>query len=167
LGAEQIELYQFHRPDPNVPFTDSVKTFFELQRQRKVKLVGLSNVSADELQQALALGEIVSVQNRYSVLDRESEDVLKLCEARGIMFIPYFPIGGNVGGLEAQTLDTIAEKHGATSRQIGLAWLLQHSPIMVPIPGTGSLDHLEENMKAADISLDSDDIAQLDSLAEQ
>lgn len=165
LGLEQIELYQFHRPDPNVPFTDSVKTFFELQKAGKVKHVGLSNVSTDQLQQALELGEIVSVQNNYSVLNREHEAVLKLCEDHGIAFIPYFPIGGNTGGLSEQVLDSIAQKHDATVRQIGLAWLLQHSPVMLPIPGTGSVAHLEENMQAADIQLDPEDIAQLDNLS--
>lgn len=165
LGLEQIELYQFHRPDPNVPFTDSVKTFFELQKAGKVKHVGLSNVTTDQLKQALELGEIVSVQNNYSVLNREHEAVLQLCEDHGIAFIPYFPIGGNTGGLSEQVLGSIAQKHDATVRQIGLAWLLQHSPVMLPIPGTGSVAHLEENMRAADIELTVDDIAELDSLA--
>lgn len=164
LGVDQVYLYQFHRPDPRVPFIDSVKTFFELQQEGKVKHVGLSNVDAEQLKQAMDLGEIVSVQNRYSVLERESEDVLQLCEQHGIMFIPYFPIGGNVGGLQAETLEQVAAKHGATVRQIGLAWLLQHSPVMVPIPGTGSVAHLEENMKAADIRLDAEDTTQLDRL---
>jgi pyridoxine 4-dehydrogenase len=105
------------------------------------------------------------VQNRYSILDRESEEVLRLCEAHGIAFIPYFPIGGNTRGLRERRLDEIAQKYGATVRQIGLAWLLQHSPVMLPIPGTGSVLHLEENMKAAAIELDDDDVAALDSLA--
>lgn len=164
LGVERITLYQFHRPDPRVPFTDSVHTFFELQREGKVEHVGLSNVTVEQVRQAMELGQIVSVQNNYSLLDRTHEDVLKLCEQEGIMFIPYFPIGGNLGGLEEQTLDRIAEKHGATPRQIGLAWLLQHSPVTVPIPGTGSVSHLEENMRAADIILDPEDIEQLDTL---
>lgn len=165
LGLEQIELYQFHRPDPNVPFTDSVNTFFELQKAGKVKHVGLSNVTTDQLKQALELGEIVSVQNNYSVLNREHEAVLQLCEDHGIAFIPYFPIGGNTGGLSEQVLGSIAQKHDATVRQIGLAWLLQHSPVMLPIPGTGSVAHLEENMQAAGIELTADEIAELDSLA--
>jgi len=165
LGLEQIELYQFHRPDPRVPFEDSVKVFFELQREGKVKQVGLSNVSAALLKQAMQMGKIVSVQNRYSVLDRESEAVLKLCEQQGIMFIPWHPIGGGMDNFGQQVLQAIADKHGATTRQIGIAWLLQHSPVMVPIPGTGSIEHLEENMKAADIILTSEDITQLDSLS--
>jgi len=165
LGVEQIELYQFHRPDPNVPFEDSVRTFFELQQAGKVKHVGLSNVTPDQLQTAMQLGAIVSVQNNYSVLNRDSEAVLQLCEQNGIMFIPYFPIGGNTSGLSEQALDTVAQKHNATVQQIGLAWLLQHSRVIVPIPGTGSVEHLEENMKATDIQLDADDMAQLDALA--
>ncbi len=164
LGQEQIELYQFHRPDVNVPFEDSVRTFFELQQEGKVKHVGLSNVNTEQLRQAMELGTIVSVQNNYSVLNREHEAVLKLCEQNGIAFIPYFPIGGNTGGLSEQVLESIASKHGATTRQIGLAWLLQHSPIMLPIPGTGSVEHLEENVKAADITLESDEVTQLDRL---
>jgi aryl-alcohol dehydrogenase-like predicted oxidoreductase len=164
LGVEQITLYQFHRPDPAVPFEDSVKTFFELQQNGKVKHVGLSNVNVSQLKQAMELGKIVSVQNNYSVLNRDSEDVLKLCEANGIAFIPYFPIGGNMGGLSEQVLDAVAQKNGASTYQVGLAWLLQHSPVMLPIPGTSSVEHLEENMKAADITLDAEDIAQLDGL---
>jgi aryl-alcohol dehydrogenase-like predicted oxidoreductase len=165
LGLKQIELYQFHRPDPRVPFEDSVKTFFELQREGKVKHVGLSNVSAALLKQAMQMGEIVSVQNRYSVLDRESEAVLELCQQQGIAFLPWHPIGGGLDDFGQQVLQAVADKHSATARQIGIAWLLQHSPVMVPIPGTGSLEHLEENMKAAEITLDTEDIQQLDALA--
>jgi aryl-alcohol dehydrogenase-like predicted oxidoreductase len=108
---------------------------------------------------------IVSVQNNYSVLNRDSEDVLRLCEEKGVMFIPYFPIGGNTGGLNEQVLQSVADKHGATVRQIGLAWLLQHSPVMVPIPGTANVTHLEENMRAVEITLDDQDIERLDGLA--
>ncbi len=165
LGVGQIFLYQFHHPDPRVPFEDSLGTFFDLQREGKVRHVGISNVDVEQLKVAMVLGTIVSVQNSYSVLNRASEDVLKVCEENGIVFIPYFPIGGNVGGLSAQVLETAAQKHHATDRQIGLAWLLQHSPVMLPIPGTGSVAHLEENMRAADIVLDNDDIAKLDGLA--
>jgi len=165
LGVDQITLYQFHRPDPSVPFATSLKTFFELQKEGKIKHVGVSNVTADQLKEAMELGSIVSVQNNYSVLNRTSEDVLRLCAQHGIAFIPYFPIGGNTGGLSEQVLDGIAEKHAATPRQIGLAWLLQHAAVMLPIPGTSSIAHLEENMKAADIQLDPEDLAKLDALA--
>jgi pyridoxine 4-dehydrogenase len=165
LGVDQIELYQFHRPDPNVPFEDSVRTFMELQEQGKVRHIGLSNVSVKQLQKAMEMTTIASVQNSYSVLNRDSEAVLKLCEEKGIMFIPYFPIGGNTGGLSEQVLESVADKHGATVRQIGLAWLLQHSPVCVPIPGTSSVAHLEENMRALDITLDAQEIERLDALA--
>jgi aryl-alcohol dehydrogenase-like predicted oxidoreductase len=164
LGVEQIELYQFHRPDPAIPFVDSVRTFAELREEGKIKHVGLSNVTTEQLERAMELVPIVSVQNNYSVLNREHEAVLRLCERHGIAFIPYFPIGGNTGGLAEQTLDKIAVKHQTTMRQIGLAWLLEHSPVMVPIPGTGSIEHLTQNMAAADIGLDDEDIAQLDAI---
>jgi pyridoxine 4-dehydrogenase len=165
LGVEQIYLYQFHRPDPKVPFEETLQAFFGLQKEGKIHHVGLSNVTADQLRQALDMGEITTVQNSYSVLNRNSESVLRLCEEYNIGFIPYFPIGGNTGGLSEQRLDEVAKKYVATVRQIGLAWLLHHSPVIIPIPGTSSVAHLEENMKAVDISLDKEDIAVLDSLA--
>jgi len=165
LGVEQIYLYQFHHPDPNVPFETTLGVFFELQKGGSVKHVGLSNVTAEQLRTAMGMGKIASVQNSYSVLNRDSEEVLRVCEENGVAFIPYFPIGGNTGGLSEQTLQTIAKKYNATERQIGLAWLLQHSSVTVPIPGTSSVVHLEENMKAADIVLEADDVAQLDSLS--
>ncbi len=166
LGVEQIYLYQLHRPDPKVPFETSVKAFFDLQAEGKIKHVGLSNISVEQLQTAMGMGQITSVQNSYSVLNRVSEDVLKVCEENSIAFIPYFPMGGNAGGLNQQTIDEIAKKHDVTSRQIGLAWLLQHSPVCLPIPGTGRVEHLEQNMKALNIILDEDDITLLDALAQ-
>jgi pyridoxine 4-dehydrogenase len=165
LGVRQIALYQFHRPDPKVAFETSLKTFFELQAEGKIKHVGISNVTVEQLESALEMGDIVSVQNNYSLLNRESEPVLKMCEQKGIAFLPYFPIGGNTGGLNEQILDEVADKYGATPRQIGLAWLLQHSPVALPIPGTSSVAHLEENIKAADIKLDDEDVAKLDKLS--
>lgn len=165
LSVDQIYLYQFHRPDPKVPFEESLRTFFELQQEGKIKHIGISNVSVEQLQSALEVGKIVSVQNSYSVMNRDSEDVLRMCEDHGIAFIPYFPIGGNTGGLNEQDLDKIAEKHNATPRQIGLAWLLQHSPVTLPIPGTSSTAHLEENMKSEDIQLSKEDVATLDRMS--
>lgn len=164
LGLEQIYLYQFHRPDPKVPFETTLKAFFDLKSQGKVRHVGISNVTAEQLEAAMKMGEIASVQNSYSVLNRASEDVLRLCEQNGIAFIPYFPMGGNTGGLNEQAIDNIADKYSATPRQIGLAWLLQHSPVLLPIPGTSSTAHLEENIKAADIALDKEDVQRLDQL---
>jgi pyridoxine 4-dehydrogenase len=165
LNVDQIELYQFHRPDPAIPFQDSLQTFIALQQEGKIKHIGLSNVSTDQLRQAMGMATIVSVQNNYSVLNRQSEAVLQACQENGVAFIPYFPIGGNTGGLSEQSLEAIAKKYQTTARQIGLAWLLQHSPVMVPIPGTANLQHLEENMRAAEIELSAADIAQLDKLA--
>lgn len=165
LGVEQIQLYQFHRPDPNVPFETTLATFFELQKEGKVQHVGLSNVTVDQLRTALDMGEIVSVQNNYSILNRTSEAVLKLCEEKGIAFIPYFPIGGNTGGLSEAVLERIAAAHNVSTRQLGLAWLLQHSPVMLPIPGTSSVEHLEENLRSLEISLSADEVAELDNLA--
>lgn len=165
LGVQQIELYQFHRPDPAVPFTDSVRTLVELQQSGKIKHIGLSNITVDQLQQALELAKIVSVQNNYSVLNREHEAVLKLCEEKGIAFIPYFPIGGNTGGLSDQILAGIAATHQTSVHNVALAWLLQHSPVMLPIPGTSSLDHLEQNMAALQLQLTPAEVTQLDNLA--
>lgn len=164
LGLKQIELYQFHRPDPDVPFEESLQAFIDLKEQGKVKHIGLSNVTAEQLRTALHMTEIVSVQNNYNVTNRASEDVLKLCEDDGIAFIPYFPVGGNTGGFTQETLETIAKKHDATVQQVALKWLLQHSPVMLPIPGTSSIDHLEENVAAAGVELDEEDIAALDKL---
>ena len=164
LGVEQITLYQFHRPDPNVPFVDSVQALFDLKREGKIRCIGLSNITAEQLQVALQIGTITSVQNSYSLLDRQHEDVLKLCEQNGIAFIPYFPMGGS-GGLGDEALGRIAGKYNVTPRQVGLAWLLGHSPVIVPIPGTSSVEHLEENMRAADITLGPEDTAQLNDLA--
>jgi aryl-alcohol dehydrogenase-like predicted oxidoreductase len=166
LGVPQITVYQFHRPDPKVAFKDSVNTLIELQQEGKIKHIGLSNVNLEQLQQALKLTPIATVQNHYNFEHRrDSEEVLKFCEQQGIAFIPYFPIGGNQGGVGA-AVDTIAGKHNATPRQIALAWLLAHSPAILPIPGTGSIKHLEENIAAATIELDSEDMAALDDLSD-
>jgi len=161
LGVDTIDLYQFHRPDPKVPFQDSIRALMDLQKAGKIKHIGVSNVSLDQLKQALDMTDIVSVQNRYNVSDTGSEDVLQYCTERQIAFIPYFPIGGHEADLSA--LESVAEKHGADVRQIALAWLLAKSPVMLPIPGTGSVEHLESNLAAADIKLDDEDLTQLSS----
>lgn len=165
LGVSQIQIYQFHRPDPKVSFTDSLKALIELQDEGKIKHIGLSNVTLGQLQQALEMTEIVSVQNHYNFTHRQdSEEVLSFCEENGIAFIPYFPIGGNMGGFQQETLKAIAEIHKASVYQIALAWLLQHSPAMLPIPGTSSIEHLEQNIAASHINLTSEDIDKLDSV---
>jgi aryl-alcohol dehydrogenase-like predicted oxidoreductase len=160
LKLDRIDLYQFHRVDPKVPFEESVGTFAELQREGKVRHVGLSNVSVAQLQAAQKIVPIVSVQNRYNFDDRSSEDVLEACERAGIAFLPWAPIGG-ISPLKNAQLERIAANHHASALQIALAWLLERSPVMVPIPGTGSLDHLEENLAAANITLTAEEFQQL------
>jgi aryl-alcohol dehydrogenase-like predicted oxidoreductase len=156
LKLERIDLYQFHRPDPNVPFEESVGTFADLRREGKVRHVGLSNVSIAQLHAAQRIVPIASVQNRYNFDDRSSEDVLDECERAGIAFLPWAPIGG-VTPLKSDQLQRIATAHGATKQQIAIAWLLRRSPAMVPIPGTGSIAHLDENVAAASITLSTDE----------
>lgn len=160
LGVETIDVYQFHRPDPNVPFTDSIKALVELKNDGKIRHIGVSNVTLDQLQQARELTEIVSVQNRYNIGDSStSADVLDYCTQNNIAFIPYFPVGGD--GTDMSHLQTVAERHNATTYQIALAWLLAKSPVMLPIPGTGSVSHLKENVAAAGIALTDEDLDEL------
>lgn len=160
LRRETIDLYQLHRIDPEVPLEESLGTMVELQAEGKVRLIGVSNVSADELRQAQALTEIVSVQNRYSLGDRSSEDVLEICEREGIAFIPWFPLAEGALTRERE-LETVAAGHDATAAQVALAWLLARSPVMLPIPGTSSVAHLEENVAAAALRLSAEEVAQL------
>ena len=160
LRLEQIPVYQLHRPDPVVPFADSVGTLAELQREGKVRHVALSNVTVDELAEARAITPIVSVQNRFNSTDRSSDAVLDVCERDGIAFIPWAPVGGHRPG-HGDGLDAVAARHDATPVQVALAWLLARSPVMVPIPGTGSVAHLDENVAAAGIQLTADDLALL------
>ena len=161
LRLERIDLYQFHRPDPDVPFEESVGAFAELREEGKVANVGLSNVTVDELRQAQAILPIVSVQNRYNVLERHDEDVLDACAADGLGFIPWMPINHHkVSGHGA--LAEVAKAHDATPAQVALAWLLRHSPVMLPIPGTSSVEHLEENVAAAQLQLSDDEMQRLE-----
>ena len=160
LKLKTIDLYQFHRPDPKVPFEDSIRALVELQEEGKIRHIGLSNVTVEQIKSAQSMTDIVSVQNRYNAgASAASEEVLKYCQSQGIAFIPYFPIGGD--GTNLDMLEGVAKKHNATVRQIALAWLLAHSPVMLPIPGTSSIEHLEENIAAADIKLDDEDLAEL------
>jgi len=153
LGVERIDLYQFHNPDANVPFEDSLAVFVEAQRAGKLRHIGLSNVTLAQLEQGLAMAEIVSVQNRYSLFDRSSQDVLDACAARGIAFIPWYPLGAGDTSRGGAALARIAAAHDASAAQIALAWLLAASPAMLPIPGTSRVEHLEENVAAAAIEL--------------
>ena len=167
LKVDQIQLYQMHRPDPKVPYSESINTLAELKEQGKILNVGVSNVNLDQLQLAQSIVPIVSVQNRYNFEERAtSESVLKYCEENGIAFIPYFPIGGGMSDYNSNKIKEIADKHGASAHQIALAWLLAHSPVMLPIPGTQSIEHLEENVAAAGITLDEDDIEIIDTLSD-
>jgi aryl-alcohol dehydrogenase-like predicted oxidoreductase len=160
LGVEQIDVYQFHRPDPAVPLEDSVGTLVELRDEGKIAHIGLSNVDVDQLDRALELTPIVSVQNRYNPTDRSSDDVLARTEERGIAFIPWAPIGGHEPG-EGDALKSVAERHGVSPVQVAIAWLLARSPQMLPIPGTGSVEHLEDNVAAANLQLTDEDLQEL------
>lgn len=160
LGTDHIELYQFHRPDPNVPFETSVETLRELQKAGKIRRIGLCNVTVDEIERARRVASIVSVQNRYNILERESENVLAYCEHHAIAFIPYSPlIRGNLA--RAGTLTELAQERGVTPHQLALSWLLRRSPVILPIPGTLSVGHLEENLLAAQIELSEDEFRRL------
>ena len=163
LRLGRIDVYQLHRPDPGVSFEESVGALKDLRDEGKIRHVGLSNVSREQLERARAIVPIVSVQNRYSIADRASEDVLELCERAGIAFLPWFPLGA--GGLAAGEgpLARVAGRHGATPAQVAIAWLLHRSPVICPIPGTSSLAHLEENVAAARLELSDEDLASLSS----
>jgi aryl-alcohol dehydrogenase-like predicted oxidoreductase len=160
LRLDQIPLYQFHRPDPQVPFEESVGALVELKEAGKIRHLGLSNVSVAQLRSALELAPVVSVQNRYNPSDRSSDDVLALAEELGFAFLPWAPVGGHRPG-EGDALAAVASRHGATPIQVALAWQLSRSPQMLPIPGTGSVAHLEENVAAASLQLTPDDLAEL------
>lgn len=150
LRLERIELYQLHAPDPKVPFAESVGALAELRRAGKIRRVGVSNVSVAQLEEARKIVPVVSVQNEYNLENRGSEDVLRACERLGIAFLPWYPLGAGAA-LRSPRIKELAKKHQATPAQVALAWLLQKSPVMLPIPGTSSLKHLEENVAAAQL----------------
>jgi hypothetical protein len=161
LGVDRIDLYQLHRPDPDVPFEASVRALAELKDAGVIRHVGLSNVSVAQLERAREIVEIATVQNRYSVVDRESEDVLDACEASDIGFIPWFPVGAGDLGEKGRVLDAVAASHDASRYQVALAWLLAHSPVTLPIPGTSNRAHLAENVAASTLDLTDDEMARL------
>jgi aryl-alcohol dehydrogenase-like predicted oxidoreductase len=165
LKVERIDLWQLHRIDPEVPVADQIGALTDLQSQGKIKHLGLSQVTVDELKQVQELATIVSVQNLYNLVDRSSEDVLHYCEEQKIGFIPWFPVASGDLAKPGGALEPIMAETGHTAAQISLAWLLQKSPVMLPIPGTSSLAHLEENMKAAEITLSDEIMAQLDAIS--
>jgi pyridoxine 4-dehydrogenase len=160
LRLERVDLYQLHAPDSRVPFAESVGALAEMRSAGKIRHVGLSNVNVRQLQEARRIVPIVSVQNRYSLRDRGSEDVLRECETLGIAFLPWYPLGAGQA-LGASAVKKVAARLGATPAQVALAWLLAKSPVMLPIPGTSSITHLEENSAAAALMLGPEDVAQL------
>ncbi len=160
LKLERIDLYQLHAPDPKVPFEDQVGALARFQKEGKVRHIGLSNVSVKQLEQARKIATIVSVQNRYNLGDRSSDDVLQACEKAGIAFLPWYPLGDGASLLSSKVV-SIAKRIGAKPSQVVLAWLLKKSPVMLPIPGTGSVQHLEENMGAASLELTDTDFKSL------
>ena len=149
LRLDVIDLYQFHRVDPQTPIEESLGALGELQEQGKIRHIGVSNVSVEQLAQARAVVDVVSVQNRYNLADRSSEAVLDVCERDGIGFLPWAPVAGGELAREGGPLDETATRHGLTISQLSLAWLLHRSPVMLPIPGTSQVAHLEENVAAA------------------
>ena len=160
LRMDPIDLYQYHRPDPDTPFEDSIHALAELKDEGLIRHVGVSNVSVEQLDRARDIVDIATVQNQYNVAHRDDEDVLAACERYDIGFIPWFPLGaGDLGDVDG--IEEIAQRHDATTYQIALAWLLGHSDVTLPIPGTSSLDHLEQNVAASAIDLSDEELAQL------
>jgi aryl-alcohol dehydrogenase-like predicted oxidoreductase len=165
LKLERIDLIQLHRIDAEVPLADQLGAFKELQEQGKVRHIGVSEVSVEELKAAREIVDVVSVQNLYNLTDRKSQDVLDYATAEGIAFIPWFPIATGDLASPDSPVAAIATEVGATSSQVALAWLLQKSPVVLPIPGTKSVEHLAENLGAAGVALSPEDMARLDALA--
>ena len=153
LKKETLDLWQLHRIDPKVPVEESLGAIKKLQTAGKIRFVGLSEVSVAEIEQARKVIDIVSVQNEYNITNRKSEAVLDYCTQHNIAFIPWFPVASGKLAQPGGKLDELAKKHNATTSQLSLAWLLHHSPVILPIPGTSSVEHLEENLKAADVTL--------------
>ena len=164
LRVDAIDVYQVHVPDPAVPYEDTVGAFAELQREGKVRHIGVSNVSPEQLAVAQSICEVVTVENRYNVGDRASEAMVALCEQQGIVFFPWQPVAPVDEGVRS-ALAAVAQAHGVSFQQVALAWLLAHSASVVPIPGTTNIDHLDDNVDAAWLSLDDSDIAMLNAVA--
>lgn len=165
LRLERIDLYQLHRIDPKVPAGESLGALKDLQRQGKIRHIGLSEVTPAETEDAEKTVRIVSVQNRYNIADREHEPALRLCEERKLAFIPWFPVAAGKLAQPGGPLDAIARRHGATVAQISIAWLLHRSPMMLPIPGTSSVRHLEENTAAASLRIPASEWAEVERAA--
>lgn len=165
LGVDRIDLWQLHRIDPHIPADEQFGVIAEFQREGLVRHIGLSEVTVDDVVAAQRHFDVVTVQNLYNVADRSAESLLDFCEEQGIGFIPWFPLGGRGLAQEGSAVAGIAQRLGVTPGQVALAWLLQRSPVMLPIPGTGDLDHLAENCASRDLELDDETVAALDSLA--
>jgi len=165
LKTEVIDLWQFHRIDPQVPVEESLRVIAKLQQEGKIRHVGLSEVKPAEIDQARKVIDIVSVQNLYNIGDRQHADVLEYCEKDGLAFIPWFPVAAGKLAQPGGKLDAIAKRHGATVAQLSIAWLLHRSPVMLPIPGTSSVAHLEENLKAAEIFLSDAELNEIERAA--
>jgi len=165
LKRERLDLWQLHRIDAKVPVEDSLGAIKKLQTAGKIRFVGLSEVTVEQIEQARKVIDIVSVQNEYNLTNRKSEAVLDYCEREKIAFIPWFPVASGKLAAPGGKLDELAKKHGATVSQLSLAWLLHRSPVMLPIPGTSSVEHLEENVKAADVTLSDTEWQELEAAA--
>jgi pyridoxine 4-dehydrogenase len=160
LRLDRIDLYQLHAPDPGVPYAESVGALAELQRAGKIRHIGISNVTLAQLDAARRVAPIISVQNQYNLRERTSEDVLAACARLGIAFLPWYPLGGS-RGLHTLKLERVAARHNVTPAQVALAWLLARSPVVLPIPGTQSVEHLEENLRTAALALTREDLDEL------
>jgi aryl-alcohol dehydrogenase-like predicted oxidoreductase len=165
LKTDRIDLWQLHRIDPKTPVEESLGAARRLQKQGKIRHIGLSEVKVAEIEQARKVVEIVSVQNKYNLSDRAHEDVLEYCDKNGIAFIPWFPVAAGKLAQPGGVLDEAAKRHDASVSQLSLAWLLHHSPVILPIPGTSSVAHLEENVKAAEVRLSDAEWAEIEAAA--
>jgi pyridoxine 4-dehydrogenase len=161
LRLDRIDLYQLHAPDPKVPYAESVGALAELQRAGKIRHIGISNVTLAQLEEARRIAPVVSVQNEYNLRERSCDDVLAACERLGIAFLPWYPLGGS-RGMRTLKQQRVAARHRVTLAQVALAWLLARSPVVLPIPGTQSVDHLEENVRAAGLRLTREDLDDLE-----
>lgn len=167
LKTERLDLWQLHRIDPQVPVEDSLGAIVKLQEQGKIRHIGLSEVKPEEIDRARKVAKIVSVQNEYNLTNRKHEDVLEYCETHNIAFIPWFPVAAGKLAQPGGTLDEVAKRHGVTVTQLSLAWLLHRSPVMLPIPGTSSVQHLEENVGAANVQLEASEWQEIEQAAKQ
>jgi pyridoxine 4-dehydrogenase len=162
LKLERIDVYQLHAVDAKVPIEDSIGALAELRDEGKIRHAAVCNVTTEELDRARQIVEIVSVQNRYNIADRHAEDVLQACERDGLGFLPWFPLATGDLAKSGGSLDEIARKRNASPAQVALAWLLHHSPVTLPIPGTSSIAHFDENLEAAELELDEEDLEALE-----